>query len=132
KRPPRYWESLPRPSSVTGALRKPGCTENSRAVMEARQGKWETVKSLFEAAQGVAPEELSEFLAARCQDPEVCAEVVRLLAEYREAESFLSTPAVGRISTAPLDEALRFAPGEILAGRFKVVEFIAAGGMGVV
>jgi eukaryotic-like serine/threonine-protein kinase len=100
--------------------------------MEARQGKWETVKSLFEAAQGVAPEELSEFLAARCQDPEVCAEVVRLLAEYREAGSFLSTPAVGRISTAPLDEALRFAPGEILAGRFKVVEFIAAGGMGVV
>ena len=100
--------------------------------MEAQQSKWETVKSLFEAAQGVAPEELSEFLAARCQDKEVCAEVVRLLGEYREAESFLSTPAVGRISTPPLDEALRFAPGEILAGRFKIVEFIAAGGMGVI
>jgi len=100
--------------------------------MEAQQSKWETVKSLFEAAQGVSPEERSDFLAARCQDKEVCAEVTRLLGEYHEAESFLSTPAIGRISAPPLDETLRFSTGEILAGRFKVVEFIAAGGMGVV
>ena len=99
--------------------------------MEAQQSKWETVKSLFEAAQGIAPEELSQFLATRCQDREVCAEVERLLREYREAESFLSTPAVGRISE-PLEESLKFPPGEILAGHFKIVEFIAAGGMGVV
>ncbi|HKF04731.1 MAG TPA: protein kinase [Candidatus Sulfotelmatobacter sp.] len=98
--------------------------------MEA-QSKWETVKSLFEAAQEVAPEDLSQFLATRCQDPEVCAEVERLLREYREAESFLSTPAVGRISE-PLDQSLIFSPGEILAGHFKIAEFIAAGGMGVV
>src|SRR5262249_49484946 len=78
------------------------------------------------------PAELSQFLATKCQDKEVCAEVERLLREYREAESFLSTPAVGRISGPPLEEALKFEPGEILAGHFKIVEFIAAGGMGVV
>jgi eukaryotic-like serine/threonine-protein kinase len=101
--------------------------------MEAQQSKWETVKSLFEAAQGIAPAELSQFLATKCQDKEVCAEVERLLREYHEAESFLSTPAVGRISGPPFAEALKFEPGEILAaGHFKIVEFIAAGGMGVV
>ena len=72
--------------------------------MEAQQSKWETVKSLFEAAQGIGPDELSQFLATRCQDKEVCAEVERLLREYREAEGFLSTPAVGRISE-PLEES---------------------------
>ena len=100
--------------------------------MEAQPGKWETVKSLFDAAQGIPPEELPQFLAARCQDKEVCAEVVRLLAEYHESESFLSTPAVGHLSTPPIDELLRFAPGEVLANRFKIIEFVAAGGMGVV
>jgi serine/threonine protein kinase len=99
--------------------------------MEAQQSKWETVKSLFEAAQGIAPAELAEFLATRCQDKEVCAEVERLLREYREAESFLSTPAVGRISE-PLEDSPKFQPGEILGGHFKIVEFIAAGGMGSV
>jgi serine/threonine protein kinase len=99
--------------------------------MEAQQSKWETVKSLFEAAQGIAPAELAEFLATRCQDKEVCAEVERLLREYREAESFLSTPAVGRISE-PLEEAPQFSLGEILGDHFRIVEFIAAGGMGSV
>jgi eukaryotic-like serine/threonine-protein kinase len=100
--------------------------------MEAQQSKWEIVKTLFEAAQGIAPEELSQFLATKCHDAEICAEVVRLLGEYRRAESFLSTPAVGRISGPPLNPALKLTPGELLAGRFKIVEFIAAGGMGVV
>ena len=100
--------------------------------MEAQQSKWETVKTLFEAAEGVDPQELSQFLAAKCQDPEICAEVERLLGEYRQAGSFLSTPAVGRISAPTPGETLKLAPGELLAGRFKIVEFIAAGGMGVV
>jgi serine/threonine protein kinase/tetratricopeptide (TPR) repeat protein len=100
--------------------------------MEAQQSKWETVKTLFEAAQGVDPEELSQFLAAKCQDAEICAEVERLLSEYRQAGSFLSTPAVGRISGPPLNQTLKLAPGELLSGRFKIAELIAAGGMGVV
>jgi eukaryotic-like serine/threonine-protein kinase len=99
--------------------------------MEAQPTKWETVKSLFESAQEIAPAEVSQYLAEKCSDPEIRAEVERLLKEYREAENFLSTPAVGRISGAVFDKP-EFAPGELLAGRFKIVEFIAAGGMGVV
>lgn len=100
--------------------------------MEAHQGKWETVKSLFEAAEGISPAELPQFLAARCDDEEVCAEVMRLLSEYYQSESFLSTPAVGRISTTAFNESPRFAPGEVLANHFKIIEFVAAGGMGAV
>jgi len=100
--------------------------------MATQQDKWETVKSLFEAAQGVAPEELAQFLAAQCPDKEVCAEVMRLLGEYHESENFLSSPAIGRISSSPSGESLRFTPDEVLSNRFRIIEFIAAGGMGVV
>jgi serine/threonine protein kinase/Tfp pilus assembly protein PilF len=99
--------------------------------MEAQPTKWETVKNLFEAAQEIDPAEVPQYLAAHCADPEIRSEVERLLQEYREAENFLSTPAVGRIGGAGADKP-EFAAGEVLAGRFKIVEFIAAGGMGVV
>jgi predicted Ser/Thr protein kinase/Flp pilus assembly protein TadD len=100
--------------------------------MEAEPTKWETVKLLFEAAQEIAPAEVSQYLAEKCSDPEIRSEVERLLGEYREAENFLSTPAVGRISAGDIQNKPEFVPGEVLAARFKIVEFIAAGGMGVV
>jgi serine/threonine protein kinase/tetratricopeptide (TPR) repeat protein len=93
--------------------------------------KWEAVKALFESAQELPPDQVSLFLTQNCQDVEVCAEVERLLQEYRQAEAFLSTPALGRLSddTQP---RMEFHSGEMLAGRFKVIEFVASGGMGVV
>ncbi|MFY9647905.1 MAG: serine/threonine-protein kinase [Terriglobales bacterium] len=97
--------------------------------------KWESVKSLFEAAQTVPPGELEAFLERQSPDPEVRSEVSRLLSEYHEAEGFLSTPAVGRLHADPSAVAAdfdRFPPGEVLSGRFTIVEFLAAGGMGVV
>ena len=100
--------------------------------MGAPPGKWETVKGLFEAAQELAPEEVSQFLAANCGDSEIREEVERLLREYRQAASFLSTPAFGRLSASDSEATPEFAPGEILAGKYNIIEFIAAGGMGVV
>jgi eukaryotic-like serine/threonine-protein kinase len=99
--------------------------------MEAQPTKWEIVKTLFGEAQELPPGEVSQFLTQNCDDPEIRREVERLLGEYQQADRFLSTPAVGCVS-APLTELAEFAPGEILSGRFKIVEFIAAGGMGVV
>ncbi len=100
--------------------------------MEAPPSKWETVKTLFEAAQELAPEKVSQFLAANCQDSQIREEVERLLREYRQAESFLSTPALGRLSPSRVEGVAEFSPGEILSGRYKIIEFVAAGGMGVV
>jgi eukaryotic-like serine/threonine-protein kinase len=100
--------------------------------MEAPPSRWETVKSLFELVQELAPEKASQFLAANCGDSEICQEVERLLREYRKDKSFLSTPAIGTLCTAEQENRTEFAPGEILAGRYRIIEFIAAGGMGVV
>src|SRR5208282_1448558 len=99
--------------------------------------KWENIKSLFEAAQGVPPGELPAFLEQQTPDAEIRLEVSRLLAEYRESEGFLSTPAVGRIHGDALvweqsGDGKQFSPGEVLDGRFTIVEFLAAGGMGLV
>src|SRR5208282_5982623 len=70
-------------------------------------------------------------------DAEIRLEVSRLLAEYRESEGFLSTPAMGRIHGDALvweqsGDGKQFSPGEVLDGRFTIVEFLAAGGMGLV
>lgn len=97
----------------------------------AEQTRWETIKSLFEAVQGVAPEHVSAFLDSCTPDPNIRAEVTRLLAEYENARDFLSTPAVAHLE-AREQHVQRFAPGELLAGRYAVVEFLASGGMGVV
>jgi serine/threonine protein kinase/dipeptidyl aminopeptidase/acylaminoacyl peptidase len=56
--------------------------------------KWETVKALFEAAQEVDSAGRHGFLNETVSDPEIRAEVVRLLAEYDKAGDFLSTPAL--------------------------------------
>src|SRR5580700_1602616 len=95
--------------------------------------KWENVKALFESAQNLPVEQVPAFLADNSPDPAVRAEVGRLLVEFHEAGTFLSTPALA--PTAPPADAAarhRFSPGEVLAGRFRIVGFVAAGGMGVV
>jgi serine/threonine protein kinase len=104
--------------------------------------KWETVKALFDAAQELAPQDLASFLERQTPDPSIRSEVERLLTEFREADGFLSDPALGRISDVSLTghslterqslASAQFAHGEVIAGRFTIADFVAAGGMGVV
>jgi serine/threonine protein kinase len=64
----------------------------------------------------------------------VRAEVERLLAEHEEAGGFLSNQAINglpiEVASAPPNE--RLPQGVLLAGRFRIVCFIASGGMGAV
>ena len=92
--------------------------------------KWEIVKALFESAQDLPAEQVPAFLVEHSPDPAVRAEVGRLLAEFHEAGTFLSAPVL----TPRSDAASRhgFSLGDVLAGRFRIVSFVAAGGMGVV
>lgn len=80
------------------------------------------------------PARRSSFIDERCSDAGVRAEVERLLAEHDQAGTFLSTPVMDAIS--PEEEtvavSLKMEPGMLLAGRFRIVRFIAAGGMGEV
>ena len=100
--------------------------------MATQPDNWEAIKALFEAALGEDAANRSSFLKERCQDPSVCAEVERLLSEHDQATSFLSTPVVGNIQLEGDAPTPKLSDGQLLAGRFRIVRFIAGGGMGVV
>src|SRR5262245_13439125 len=100
--------------------------------MATAPDNWEAVQQLFEPALEQDSERRSLFLQERCTDPAVRAEVERLLAEHDQVGSFLSTPVPQNL--APENEittdTLRISPGVVLSGRFRIVRFIACGGMG--
>jgi len=101
--------------------------------MPTQPDQWETVKSLFEAALELDSAQRPKLLAERCQNASVRAEVERLLAEYDEAGAFLSMPAMGSsLSPEPDAPIQRLVEGDLLAQRFRILRFLAAGGMGQV
>ncbi len=94
--------------------------------------QWEAVKALFDAALELKTPEREAFLCAKSADDSVRAEAQRLLAEYEEAGSFLSSPALAAIPLQPKRKPKRFSEGEILGERFRILRFVAEGGMGEV
>jgi eukaryotic-like serine/threonine-protein kinase len=102
--------------------------------MATQQEHWETVKALFEAALDQEPASRAAFLMEHCSDERLRSEVERLLGEHQEAGTFLSTPAVRDLAfdAKALAPVRGLAEGQILAGRFRILSFIAAGGMGEV
>jgi serine/threonine protein kinase len=100
--------------------------------MAPQPQNWDTIKGLFAAALELDPADRPEFLLKNSHDLLVRAEVERLLAEHEQAGSFLSAPALGNCNPEAEPQNRRFQSGELLAGRFKIVRFIAAGGMGEV
>ena len=100
--------------------------------MEISPKQWDRVKELYEAALECTPARRSAFLQTNTDDEIVRAEVHRLLVEQDNLGSFLSTPPFidSHLNTTYCPK--RLAPGEVLAGRFRIVSFIAAGGMGEV
>jgi serine/threonine protein kinase/tetratricopeptide (TPR) repeat protein len=104
--------------------------------MATQQDNWEAVKALFEAALEEDPANRSSFLKERCADASVCAEVERLLAEHDEAASFLSagvpTVSLGDFTPEPAARTQQLSESQVLAGRFRIIRYIAGGGMGEV
>jgi len=102
--------------------------------MVTQPDKWEAVKALFEAALEEDPARRSSFLNEQCSEASLRAEVERLLAEHDQAGAFLSTPALGDLSheVKPPNPPRRLSEGQMLAGRFRIIRFVASGGMGEV
>ncbi len=100
--------------------------------MATQPDNWEAVKALFEAALEVGAANRSSFLKEQCPDVNIREEVERLLSEHDQARTFLSTPALGdfRLETGAPTSPRRLLEGEVLAGRFRIIRFIASGGMG--
>jgi serine/threonine protein kinase/tetratricopeptide (TPR) repeat protein len=87
--------------------------------------EWARIKDIFEAALDLPEEERDEYLrAASGDEPEIYRTVIELL---RNHQSVIEASRRIRIEAVP---ALKC--GELIAGRFRILRFIAAGGMGEV
>lgn len=98
-------------------------------MMDSSPENWERIKSLFEQALEHDPESRINFLLDRAKTPALREEVLRLLAEYDRAGSFLSKPAY---LESEKSGQRRLRPGDLLDSKFKIIEKIGEGGMGEV
>src|SRR6202034_836070 len=98
--------------------------------MTAKQ--WELVKELYQTALEYSPAQQASFLEQSERDETVRAEVHRLLGVHNRLGSFLSSPPFVDPRRTGANLLERLTPGEVLAGRFRIVTFVAAGGMGEV
>jgi len=100
--------------------------------MPSTPENWAAIKALFEAALGQDHARRSSFLEEQCPDASVRAEVERLLVEHGQASAFLSAPFLHDLSGNTEASTRILRKIEFLAGRFRIVRFIASGGMGEV
>src|SRR5436190_6264155 len=95
--------------------------------------RWEKLKRIFGDALEREPRERESFVReAAKSDPELLSELLRLLEESDRDSKLLSRPALTRARALEPDEGPRFSPETVLARRFRIVRFIARGGMGEV
>ncbi len=100
--------------------------------MEMTAKQWELVKELYQTALECSPAQRASFLEQNERDEIVRAEVHRLLGVHNRLGSFLSSPPFVDPRWAGPNPLERLTPGAVLAGRFRIVNFVAAGGMGEV
>ena len=98
-----------------------------------------SAEQLFGEALDLEPEQRSAFLDQACRDtPGLRRLVEELLLQDQRAGSFLDKPLFvadgksGASTAVSAIPAARFAPAQLIANRFRIVRFIARGGMGEV
>jgi len=94
--------------------------------------QWQRVKELYQTTLECSPTQRTSFLEQNERDEMVRAEVHRLLGVHDRLGTFLSIPPFVDPRRTGASPPERLSPGEVLAGRFRIVNFIAAGGMGEV
>jgi len=93
--------------------------------------RWQAVKELFNAVRDLDPGERETLLARTApRDPELIAEVRKLLESFDEAGDFIETPLFEGGGRDAGFQA-RFAPGATV-GPYRIVDTLGMGGMGAV
>ncbi|MHC4089048.1 MAG: serine/threonine protein kinase [Planctomycetota bacterium] len=92
-----------------------------------KMDRWQHIEELFHAALKMPVSERSAYLSSACEDARIRTEVDRLLKAHARADGFLRT--------APVQD--RNTPDELAmvgrrVGPYRLVEYVARGGMGAV
>ncbi|MGJ5820221.1 protein kinase domain-containing protein [Paludibaculum fermentans] len=94
--------------------------------------RWQRVYALYEQALELPPETRERwFESCSGTEPEAIREVIRLLELGEQAEPLLETSAASMLGLRPQARPV-FAPGDLVANRYRVDRLIGRGGMGEV
>ncbi len=97
--------------------------------------RWARLKELFEQAVELESSERAGFIERQCgMDRELSESLWNLLRQHESASDFLDSPLVSRqrVFAYFTQSGRAFKAGEVVATRFRIINFIGQGGMGEV
>jgi tetratricopeptide (TPR) repeat protein len=93
---------------------------------------WEEVKRIFTAALEMEPKDRDRFLHDACGLRKDLLSEVQAMLHEEERGGLLDAPVLGNPGWGQRSSERRFAADEVVAGRYRIRGFLAAGGMGEV
>jgi serine/threonine protein kinase/Flp pilus assembly protein TadD len=96
--------------------------------------RWKKINSVFERALAEPHPQRVQLVDQLTEDAEIRAEVRKLLVNHdrAQADNFLRNSAYPEPSDEESSFVPLFSPGEVLADRFRIIRYVAHGGMGEV
>src|SRR5215831_20183720 len=99
--------------------------------------RWHRVESLYHSALKIAAEDRAVFLKDKCKDDQELRNEVESLLSYEDsAANFIESPAFTAAAKLLAEESTGkiavLASGVVVSQRFRIIEKLGSGGMGLV